>query len=344
MPHKAIPSSTLAAGASFSRHLVETMRGNRLYVDHVVQMNVSQMDAATGHAHGLAETTDYSYTFGDRIAIVSGANDRLDFKYAGGSKALATYAAVLTAGIYTPATLAAHVQAQMRSIAGAITDIDVSYHGPTDPAPGFIVIQHSGLSDSPEPRVFQLLCASGVNGPTGTDRSTFPAIGYAMGKDRTGAFGYVGDSGLFDGYTQDDFPAVGDGGQIDTAGIADQAFNEASFTTNILDGTHIKALSVTGAKIGTGAITGDKSSAPIHANAPLILPIGGPGGTLTFDMGTVGRIPSVCIAATGAAGTAAYFPRFVYQTAAPTHTVGGTYTVPFKNDGGTTVTLDGWAY
>ncbi len=345
MPHKEIPTTSIQPGQSLSRHLAEVMRANRFYCDHVRQSNDSLMSNSSGHLHAVGATTAFSYSFSDRIEIVASSNDRLDFQYAGGATALGTFSASLTPATYTLASLASHLETKMRTAAGGVSDIDVSYDGPAGGSPGFFVIQHSGSSDSPNARIFKLLCASGSNGPTAaTPRSVFPSIKFAAGKDRVGAFGYVGDGGFLDGFTQDSW-TFGDGGQVGTSGIAAGAVTEAKLKDGILDGTHLSAAAVTGAKIQDSALTSAKTGSPVASTTALVPPVGGT-AIITFAMGTAGRVPSCCIAINYVPYTSIGLPSLVYITGAPVHTGSGNYNVTVQNDNvsGINVTVQGFAY
>jgi hypothetical protein len=120
------------------------------------------------------------------IVITSGVNDKLDFKEDGGSELHAT----LTAGSYSPAALAAEVNAQL-VVAGDDSTI-CAYDASTKK----FTISRTGTSLS-------LLWLTGVN----TAISCGIALGYAVSADDTASLSYLADNQV--GYGVDSVPTVG---------------------------------------------------------------------------------------------------------------------------------------
>lgn len=81
MSHTPIPAEAIQAGKSLSRLLLEAMRANILYCDHVDQANTAMLNNSTGHRHEDGATRVLTYTFMDRVKIVLGQNDRIDFNF-----------------------------------------------------------------------------------------------------------------------------------------------------------------------------------------------------------------------------------------------------------------------
>jgi hypothetical protein len=107
------------------------------------------------------------------VTIEAGVNDKIDWSENGSAKA-----ATLTAGDYTPANLAAHVQAQMRASGDANTS--VSYSSSTKK----ITIANSTLT------TLSLLWATGANTATTCGES----LGFSVAADDSGSLSYVSDS------------------------------------------------------------------------------------------------------------------------------------------------------
>lgn len=343
MPRKSIATSAVAAGKRAHRHLFEVMRANRLYCDHVDQANDSMMDNSTGHRHQEAGTRTFTYTFSDEIEIRSGVNDRLDFKFAGGSDALGTFAASLTPGTYSLPSLASHVQAQMRSAQGGTTDLAVSFQDPDEKSPGHFLVQHTGSSDSPNARVLTLLSASGANGPSGTDRSAWAALGFALGRDRAGNFGYRGDKGFLHGQTQDQFE-WGDGGTVGESGVATGAVTTAKLKDGLVDTQHFDSSAIQGGNTADGALTVAKTGAPVQCDSDIGISAAS-SSALQFTMpnGGSGRSPRVILTVTNTGQTES-LPENVYITSGPTHSSGNVWTVTVFNGASIALTVRGYAY
>lgn len=342
MPRKSIPSTAVAAGKRLHRHLLETMRANRLYCDFVRQANASMMDYSTGHRHEDAASRTFTYTFSDEVEIVSGVNDRLDFKHAGGSSSLGTYAASLTPGTYSMTALASHAQAQMRSAAGSVTDISVTFQAPADSSPGHFLFQHTGSSDSPNARVFWLLCASGTNGPAGADRSAWKSFGFAHGRDRVGNFGHRGDKGFLDGQTQDQITLI-DGDLVGASGLATGAVTTAKLKSGLVTTTHFDDAVIEAGNAIDGAITPAKMGAPVQCDSDIGIGAGS-SSTLQFTMpnGSSSRKPMVSLQCSNT-GQVDALPENIYISSGPTHISGNVWQCTVVNLSGTALTIRGYA-
>jgi hypothetical protein len=120
------------------------------------------------------------------IQIRAGENDKLDFSEDGGSELTAT----ITAGNYTPVTLAAEIQTQL--IAAGDDNFTCTYSTTTKK----ITIANSELTS------VELLWQSGTN--TLTTIGTF--VGFAVAADDTGAKTYAADNSI--GYAVDPVPTA----------------------------------------------------------------------------------------------------------------------------------------
>ena len=272
-----------AAGALPSSSLMHALRDDAVWLDQMRQClgltsgsddSSPPLDTgllstgAGGHFH-RALTHAFEWQKVDQFTVTAGVNDRLDFEFADGSHAKATYAASLTAGTRDAADTASHVQTQMRSVTGS-TKLTVSFVTTAGAKNrGLFTIQNTETGST---RTLNLLFGSGVNGPLGAARSAARLLGYSE-RDQRGNYGYPGESGFFSGLIENKTP-LGDGGLIDSPGICgtdlsspynSPAVLRAKIADNTVPAAALATDSIQTANIIDKSITGVKSASGSHA-------------------------------------------------------------------------------
>lgn len=288
MAHIDIPDSAVDAESPFTALLARVFRDNILHLDHSRQALDSALHATTGHTHHATNTRTTTYNFSDRIEIVAGVNDKINFIYTDATDvSAAEKTATLTAGSRTPTAHAAHVATQMAAaISGGgtlVASFDVTTGSPTR---GLFLLQNAATTGT---RRFELLNSSGTNAAT----SALDLMGYAK-RDYKKGLGYRSESGSLDGYLIDTI-VLGEGGEIDTDGFEDDAFETAKFTNEIIPTGAIQASAVTGAKTANDSIRGDKWGGQFTpAESPVIVAAGGY-KDFTFTMTGRGASITPCV-------------------------------------------------
>lgn len=286
MPYRDIPDEAVDAESPFTAYLARRFRDNILYLNNARQALDSQLHATTGHKHTASGTTDYRYSFSDRIETVAGVNDKIDFIYTDINDALTTQKhATLTAGTRTPTAHAAHVQTQMGAVISGGGSMSVTFDTTAgSPTRGHFRMRNTASTGT---RRFELLGASGTNAAT----SALPSMGFAK-RDYKKGLGYTSDSGSLDGYTIEQI-TVSDGGEVDTAGFLDDAFETAKFTNGIIPTGAIQALAVTGAKTANDSIRGEKWGQVFEPTSPVSPQDISPSDTQVFQFSLTGRGASI---------------------------------------------------
>lgn len=346
MPYVSIPSEATADGASASALLAFTLAGNDFYLDNLRQAIDTHLGTgSTAHAHFGTASTSRTYTFEDRIRIVSGRNDRLDFYFGGGSFAAGTYAATLTVGTYTLTSLASHLQTRMRAAVGGSPLIVVTYDTTSGSATrGQFRIRNEETTDSPNTRVLRLLFGTGSN----LARSVARSIKFRR-VDRRAALGYTADGGFIDGYTQDVI-GLGDGGPVDSPGLCGSdlsapydtpCITTAKMAAGVVDTAALDDEAVTTGKIATGAVTGAKSGEPVYTSHTASA--GSSSVTITLPNGGSSRVPCCTVVGSASLSNHDFYMHQLYL-GAPSHVSGNQWSVPVENTTGSSINIVVAAY